>query len=131
MGRIHSGRSWTSTFLEDACPCPKEPCGLVCPADADPDCLEHPFTRMKSMRQGHSEENCPGRREWIAANNHQAGGYWIYVKEGTDGRDFDGARTPTPLVLRDEDGDQARGVVREVDGTPSWLRDESAGQGAV
>jgi hypothetical protein len=55
----HVGRSWVDTRLEDVCPCPKEPCGLVVLARADPDCPEHPPARFKSMRQGHPADRCP------------------------------------------------------------------------
>lgn len=56
---FHCGRSWEGTRIEDACPCPQEPCGLVDPGRADPDCEHHPFFRSKSMRQGHPADLCP------------------------------------------------------------------------
>jgi hypothetical protein len=59
----HVGRSWTGTPLEDACPCPKQPCGLVRQGDAHPDCREHPIGRAKSMRQGHPADKCPTTTE--------------------------------------------------------------------
>lgn len=57
---MHIGRSWRgSTHLEDTCPCPKAPCGLVDRATVSDDCPEHAVSAMKTMRQGHSPENCP------------------------------------------------------------------------
>lgn len=55
----HIGRSWAGHEIEDACPCPKAPCGLVDPDKANPDCEHHPLTRSKSMRQGHPADQCP------------------------------------------------------------------------
>ncbi|MGW4718915.1 hypothetical protein [Nocardia sp. NPDC004260] len=58
----HAGRAWSGTAIEDACLCPQEPCGLVDPGLADPDCPHHPLVRSKSFRQGHSAKDCPGTR---------------------------------------------------------------------
>ena len=58
FGGYHVGRSWTGHQLEDDCPCEKAACGLV--AYADPDCPEHDPQAMKTMRQGHKSESCPG-----------------------------------------------------------------------
>lgn len=55
----HFGRSWTGTPLEDICPCGKAPCGLVDEALVDEECLQHPFSRTKTIRQMHQAENCP------------------------------------------------------------------------
>ena len=57
---LHIGRSWTGHQIEDACPCPKAPCGLVVFDTVDPECTEHPMERHKSMRQSHPGEHCPG-----------------------------------------------------------------------
>lgn len=55
---FHIGRSWAGTAIEDACPCPKAPCGLVDGAQPrHPDCTEHTFTQ--SIRQGHAASACP------------------------------------------------------------------------
>lgn len=59
----HIGRSWDDTHLENSCPCPKEPCGLVNQAKADPRCFHHPVERYKTMRQGHRPDECPGGGE--------------------------------------------------------------------
>ncbi|HEY9416301.1 MAG TPA: hypothetical protein VIQ30_16205 [Pseudonocardia sp.] len=59
----HIGRSWRDTRLEDDCPCPQEPCGLVNVNRVDPDCTEHPIERAKSIRQSHTATRCPGARE--------------------------------------------------------------------
>lgn len=56
---FHVGRSWRGTAIEDACPCPQEPCGLVDIGRADPGCGHHPPKLAKSMRQGHSADRCP------------------------------------------------------------------------
>jgi hypothetical protein len=55
----HIGRSWVGHDVEDNCPCPQAPCGLVDVEDVDPDCSHHPALRAKSMRQGHHAEDCP------------------------------------------------------------------------
>lgn len=56
----HIGRGWRGTDLEDGCPCPKAPCGLV-PADQiDPACPQHGFDSAKTIRQNHAPEDCPG-----------------------------------------------------------------------
>lgn len=59
-GGIHVGRSWSGTRLEDACPCPKEPCGLVDTSKTDPSCPEHPEVRAKTIRRSHPATECPG-----------------------------------------------------------------------
>lgn len=55
----HVGRSWHGHELEDDCPCPKAPCGLVRVAAADPSCPEHPDERCKTLRQIHLASRCP------------------------------------------------------------------------
>ncbi|MFI7191438.1 hypothetical protein ACIBQ0_17025 [Nocardia nova] len=52
----HVGRSFSGHPLEDECPCPKEPCGLVRLENAHPDCEQHP---NKTLRQGHRADQCP------------------------------------------------------------------------
>jgi hypothetical protein len=56
---LHVGRSWTGTAIEDDCPCPKAPCGLVDGSDVHPACLHHPFQRAKTFRQIHPADRCP------------------------------------------------------------------------
>lgn len=58
FGDLHVGRSWDGHPLEDDCPCPKEPCGLVSLSRADPACEQH--SGMKTIRQAHSLGDCPG-----------------------------------------------------------------------
>lgn len=58
----HVGRSAFGTALEDGCPCPKEPCGLVVRAKAVPECTEHPLERHKTIRQGHPANRCLGNK---------------------------------------------------------------------
>jgi hypothetical protein len=56
---LHVGRAWISHAIEDACPCPKAPCGLVDQQNTNPDCQHHPVGRGKTIRQGHSAAECP------------------------------------------------------------------------
>ncbi|MEZ0096360.1 hypothetical protein [Streptacidiphilus sp. EB129] len=56
----HVGRSWSGTYLEDPCPCPKAACGLVIQEEADPACDQHPVNARKTMRQRHAAGDCPG-----------------------------------------------------------------------
>lgn len=44
--------------MEDACPCPQEPCGLV--ATPDPECVQHGPRFSKTIRQAHHSDECPG-----------------------------------------------------------------------
>jgi hypothetical protein len=55
---MHFGRAWSGHAIEDECPCPKAPCGLVT-GIFSADCPQHNPAYMKTMRQGHSAENCP------------------------------------------------------------------------
>lgn len=58
---LHVGRSWKGHDLEDACSCPKAPCGLVAQDRVDPSCVQHGYLHPpKTMRQGHPAERCPG-----------------------------------------------------------------------
>jgi hypothetical protein len=59
----HVGRSWTGHDIEDNCPCPKAPCGLVDVQNVADECEHHPVLRAKSMRQGHPAEDCPTKEE--------------------------------------------------------------------
>ena len=55
---LHVGRSWRGHHVEDACPCPQEPCGLVDLRRIDPACPQHVFTAAKTIRQSHTPEFC-------------------------------------------------------------------------
>lgn len=55
----HLGRSFTGHPLEDTCPCPKAPCGLVVQDTIRNDCPEHAWEHAKSMRQSHPARTCP------------------------------------------------------------------------
>lgn len=55
---LHVGRSWHGHVIEDMCPCPQVPCGLVRLDEVSPYCDQH--TLEKTLRQGHSPERCPG-----------------------------------------------------------------------
>jgi hypothetical protein len=58
---LHIGRSWDGPgHLEETCPCPKAPCGLVDTYNTAPECLQHPYGRFKTMRSGHTPDKCPG-----------------------------------------------------------------------
>lgn len=59
-GTPHIGRSFQGHPLEDACPCPQEPCGLVAMDKALPACDQHGFRKAKTLRQRHLAEQCPG-----------------------------------------------------------------------
>lgn len=65
----HIGRAFAGHAIEDACPCPQTPCGLVTVDTADKDCPQHAFGAAKTMRQGHPARNCPALspREWAEA----------------------------------------------------------------
>lgn len=58
---MHYGRASNGHDIEDDCPCPQEPCGLVDMAKADPDCDQHSDRARKTMRQGHVASACPAR----------------------------------------------------------------------
>lgn len=54
---LHVGRSFGARrHIEDACPCPQEPCGLVALTRVDPRCEQHTFTR--TFRQMHHPDQC-------------------------------------------------------------------------
>lgn len=55
---FHVGRLFTGHGIEDACPCPQEPCGLVPTNSIKEDCPEHGWTAAKTIRQGHIAEDC-------------------------------------------------------------------------
>ena len=57
---LHVGRSWTSHPLEDECPCPQEPCGLIAMSKIVAECPQHALGAAKTFRQTHMPENCPG-----------------------------------------------------------------------
>jgi hypothetical protein len=59
----HIGRSWTTHEIEDGCPCPKAPCGLVVQDTVDPRCSEHPWVAAKSIRQSHPADRCPATEQ--------------------------------------------------------------------
>ncbi len=59
----HVSRSFSSTHLEDDCPCPQEACGFVARDKVDPSCPEHSATAVKTIRRSHRPYACPGHRE--------------------------------------------------------------------
>lgn len=57
---MHIGRSFGDVHtIEDNCPCPKAPCGLVYRDQVSPDCTQHVGT--KTIRQAHTEDECPAK----------------------------------------------------------------------
>lgn len=58
----HIGRSWPGMqpVIEEACPCEQAPCGLVSDDRISPLCGQHPVEAMRSIRQTHRAEECPG-----------------------------------------------------------------------
>ncbi|WP_043709852.1 hypothetical protein [Leifsonia aquatica] len=59
MSAWHYGRSFEGHWMEDDCPCPQEPCGLV--SKPVEECDQHPLGRFKTIRQSHPAERCPAR----------------------------------------------------------------------
>ena len=59
---VHVGRSWVGHQLEDDCPCPKAPCGLVDLRFVAVDCPQHALSATKTMRQSHFAADCPAER---------------------------------------------------------------------
>lgn len=57
--RLHYGRSWSGTDLEDDCPCGKAPCGLVDSLLVDENCPQHAVGASKTIRQLHYNIFCP------------------------------------------------------------------------
>ncbi len=56
----HIGRSWTSHHIEDNCPCPQAPCGLVITDEISDQCSQHHWSATKTTRQSHPADQCPG-----------------------------------------------------------------------
>ncbi|MER5482953.1 hypothetical protein ABT024_07015 [Streptomyces sp. NPDC002812] len=55
---LHVGRSWSGHEIEDHCPCPKAPCGLVRQETTVEECDEHYFLNARAMRQSHTPAAC-------------------------------------------------------------------------
>jgi hypothetical protein len=54
------GRAWDGHAIEDACPCQKEPCGLV-GERFNPECPQHGLKFSRTMRSGHFADQCPAK----------------------------------------------------------------------
>jgi hypothetical protein len=125
---LHIGRDWEGHAIEDACPCPKEPCGLVSPARAHPDCDEHPPVLLKSVRQGHVAADCPGARATPApcgAFDEDDDGFDLCVFSiALAGRLVE--RRPTPDVAGDvrrtPDGSERNRTVPNGPEQSGWMR---------
>lgn len=66
---MHIGRHWPPSYrvggpetIEDECPCPVEPCGLVAHHKIDPDCPQHAMSAAKTIRSNHLAKDCPGEK---------------------------------------------------------------------
>lgn len=58
----HIGRSFgDGRDIEQTCPCPIEPCGLVRADRAVDRCTQHGFLKGKTIRQSHAQADCPAR----------------------------------------------------------------------
>lgn len=55
---FHMGRSWSGHHMEDECPCPQEPCGLISRKKVVDNCPQHALGSSKTMRSIHLEEDC-------------------------------------------------------------------------
>lgn len=75
--KYHIGRSWSGTRLEDDCPCEKAPCGLV--ASMDDSCPQHSPFAIKTIRQMHTEDNCPGENMIDPKSCHEYDTYYGFV----------------------------------------------------
>lgn len=60
LATMHVGRSWTGHSIEDDCPCPSQPCGLV---TINPDCPQHSLMAAKTIRQSHTPQKCSAANE--------------------------------------------------------------------
>lgn len=57
---MHIGRSFDGPgHIEATCPCDLAPCGLVDTENVNDQCDQHPPSAGKTMRIGHSAEDCP------------------------------------------------------------------------
>jgi hypothetical protein len=72
---MHIGRSFNGPgHIEATCPCDLAPCGLVDTDNVSDECDQHPPTACKTMRSGHSAEDCPeiGRDVVVAMGKTEA-----------------------------------------------------------
>lgn len=57
----HIGRSFKPGSIEQECPCPVLPCGLVSQQAANEvDCPQHALGSAKTIRSAHDADKCPG-----------------------------------------------------------------------
>lgn len=59
LDKSHIGRTFSGHRIEDACPCPQEPCGLVAQDRVVEGCTQHNVRYAKTIRQGHLANLCP------------------------------------------------------------------------
>lgn len=88
MGSSHIGRSFEGHSLEDDCPCPQEPCGLVSWDRILPDCPQHGFSACKTIRQSHLEEKCPAESEWRRPPPRVYAGDTLILIQGEESQTF-------------------------------------------
>lgn len=65
--KTHFGRSFTGHLLEDSCPCPKAPCGLVGGDTEAVYCDQHSIMATRTIRQMHDEFDCPAYKPHTVA----------------------------------------------------------------
>lgn len=58
IGDLHIGSSGEGHEVEDACPCPQSPCGLVAVSTIDPSCAEHGAGSARVILQIHGAMAC-------------------------------------------------------------------------
>lgn len=92
----HVGRSFTGHDIEDTCPCPKAPCGLV--ASIRGDCPQHSPAAAKTIRRSHHAAACPALDDpCIPVEAHV---YWDDDEDGYEVRCANPAHTgPGPCPV--------------------------------
>lgn len=79
MSVRHIGRSFPGgNWVEESCPCPQEPCGLIDQDKVDPRCTQHTWSAAKTIRQMHYLEDCPH----FVPSNHLAGDSCMHCNHG-------------------------------------------------
>jgi len=56
---LHMTRGCGPSDLETGCLCPKEACGYVDSARANPNCAQHGPNQARTMRSTHLSTDCP------------------------------------------------------------------------
>lgn len=66
---LHISRTFTGHSVEDACPCPQAPCGLVIVAAIVHTCPQHGKIGRGTILAMHEGEDCPG--DGVTPNLHR------------------------------------------------------------